>query len=236
MRNAQDTLNLTLGDLGIGIPDPRPWYLRRSPSSLEVGPVFRSVKRGLDLAICAMGLPFVLPLLALCAVAIRIDSPGPIFFLQQRTGEGGRRFRMFKLRTMVRDAEEIKAKLQELNTLSYPDFKIKDDPRMTRVGKWLRRTSLDELPQIFNILLGQMTIVGPRPTSFCSSTYDLWQTGRLEAKPGLTGLWQVSGRSELDFEDRSRLDIAYVRHRSIRLDLEIMARTVGCVFTGKGAS
>jgi lipopolysaccharide/colanic/teichoic acid biosynthesis glycosyltransferase len=236
MRTPHDIVDRTLAELGLGVPAARPWYLRRSLPKLEVGTIYRLVKRGLDLTVCVISLPLVLPLLALCAVAIRIDSPGPVFFSQQRTGEGGKRFKMFKLRTMVRDAEEIKARLQELNTLSYPDFKIKDDPRMTRVGKWLRRTSLDELPQVFNILLGQMTIVGPRPTSFCSSTYDLWQTGRLEAKPGLTGLWQVSGRSELDFDDRSRLDIAYVRHRSIRLDVEVMARTVGCVFTGKGAS
>jgi lipopolysaccharide/colanic/teichoic acid biosynthesis glycosyltransferase len=229
--NADDIL----GRLGLASPGPAAWYKRRAPFRFEGENVHRCVKRGLDLLFCAASLPFALPLLALCAIAIRIDSPGPVYFSQQRTGENGRRFRMFKLRTMVQDAEEIKDKYRELNVLSYPDFKIKDDPRITRVGKWLRKSSLDELPQIFNILRGDMTVVGPRPTSFCSSTYALWQTARLEATPGLTGLWQVSGRSELDFDERSRLDIAYIRHRSIRLDLEIMVRTVGCVFSGRGA-
>ncbi|HSL69441.1 MAG TPA: sugar transferase, partial [Longimicrobiales bacterium] len=152
-----------------------------------------------------------------------------------RTGLGGRRFRMYKLRTMVRDAETLKAKYAHLSVLHYPDFKILDDPRVTRVGRFLRRTSLDELPQIFNVLRGEMSLVGPRPTSFAAETYRLWHTTRLDVKPGLTGLWQVCGRNELEFDDRLRLDIAYVRHRCLALDLVILARTVGVVLRGKGA-
>jgi lipopolysaccharide/colanic/teichoic acid biosynthesis glycosyltransferase len=178
----------------------------------------------------------LLPMLAICCLAIRLDSPGPIFFFQFRTGRGGRRFKMYKLRTMVKNAEELKEKYMHLNLLTYPDFKIANDPRITRVGRFLRKTSLDELPQIFNVLRGDMTLVGPRPTSFKASTYSLWHTTRLELKPGLTGLWQVGGRNELDFDERVRLDIAYLRNQCLWLDLQIMFRTVGAVFSGRGAN
>jgi len=143
---------------------------------------------------------------------------------------------MFKLRTMVRNAEALKAQLLHLNSLTYPDFKIANDPRITTVGRWLRRTSLDELPQILNIIRGDMTMVGPRPTSFSAATYNLWHTARLKATPGITGLWQISGRSELNFDDRLRLDIAYLRNQSLWLDLRILFRTFGAVFNGKGAN
>ena len=143
---------------------------------------------------------------------------------------------MYKLRTMVKNAAELKAQLAHLNELSWPDFKIKNDPRVTRVGAFLRRTSLDELPQIFNVLAGDMSLVGPRPTSFAADTYSLWHTARLEVKPGLTGLWQISGRSELQFDDRLRLDIAYIRSRCLKVDILILFRTVGAVFNGRGAS
>jgi lipopolysaccharide/colanic/teichoic acid biosynthesis glycosyltransferase len=143
---------------------------------------------------------------------------------------------MYKLRTMVKNAEELKEKYMHLNLLTYPDFKIANDPRITRVGRFLRKTSLDELPQIFNVLRGDMTLVGPRPTSFKASTYSLWHTTRLELKPGLTGLWQVGGRNELDFDERVRLDIAYLRNQSLWLDLQIMFRTIGAVFSGRGAN
>ena len=120
--------------------------------------------------------------------------------------------------------------------LSYPDFKMADDPRITRVGRFLRRTSLDELPQLINVLLGQMSLVGPRPTSFGADTYSLWHTARLEVDPGLSGLWQVSGRNELDFDERLRLDIAYLRNRCLWLDAQILFRTIGSVITGRGAN
>lgn len=193
-------------------------------------------KRALDVALCLLVLPLVLLLLAACGLAIWVDDPGPVFFFQRRTGRGGRRFRMFKLRTMVANAEELKAKYAHLNQLTWPDFKIADDPRITRVGRFLRRTSLDELPQIFNVLRGDMSLVGPRPTSFSADTYRLWHTARLEVQPGITGLWQVSGRNELDFDDRLRLDIAYIRGRCLSADLRILLRTVGAVASGRGAN
>lgn len=192
--------------------------------------------RALEVLLCLLALPIVLPVLALCALAVRLDTPGPAFFSQLRTGRHGRRFRMFKLRTMVENADELKERYAHLNELTPPDFKITDDPRVTRVGRLLRRTSLDELPQIFNVLRGDMSLVGPRPTSFSADTYSLWHTARLEVKPGLTGLWQVSGRNELDFDDRLRLDIAYIRNRCLALDLLLLVRTAGAVFTGRGAS
>jgi lipopolysaccharide/colanic/teichoic acid biosynthesis glycosyltransferase len=203
---------------------------------LGQGALYQRIKRLIDVAICLAAMPVILPILLLCCLAIRLDSPGPIFFFQLRTGRGGRRFKMYKLRTMVKNAEELKQKYMHLNLLTYPDFKIANDPRITRVGRFLRKTSLDELPQIFNVLRGDMTLVGPRPTSFKASTYSLWHTTRLELKPGLTGLWQVNGRNELDFDERVRLDIAYLRHRCLWLDLQIMFRTIGAVFTGRGAN
>jgi lipopolysaccharide/colanic/teichoic acid biosynthesis glycosyltransferase len=143
---------------------------------------------------------------------------------------------MFKLRTMVKNAAELKAKYMHLNEHTYPDFKITNDPRMTRVGRILRKTSLDELPQLLNVLKGDMTLVGPRPTSFGAETYRLWHTARLEVKPGLTGLWQVSGRSDLDFDDRLRLDVAYIRHRCLWLDVQILLRTATAVISTRGAN
>lgn len=193
------------------------------------------VKRALDLAFCLFAFPVVLPLLALCALAVRLDSRGPILFRQWRTGQHGVRFRMYKFRTMVENAEELKAELAHLNVLPYPDFKIPDDPRVTRVGKILRKTSLDELPQFINLVKGDMTLVGPRPTSFSASMYDLWHTQRLEVSPGITGLWQVRGRNETTFDERLRLDIQYIENMSLLLDLKIIWWTVASVIRGSGA-
>src|SRR5262245_13109902 len=206
-------------------PATAPWYERHGDPwmSLEL---YERIKRSLDVILVAGALPVVLPVLGLCALAIRIDSPGPVGFQQSRTGKGGRRIRMYKLRTMLSNAEELKAQYMHLNELQWPDFKITDDPRITRIGRFLRKTSLDELPQLLNVLRGDMNLVGPRPTSFASTTYDLWHTARLELRPGLTGLWQVSGRNELEFDERVRLDIAYQRHRSVWLDVRIILRTV----------
>lgn len=195
----------------------------------------RFVKRCFDVAASSTLLVAVLPLIGLCAFAIWIDSPGPVYFTQWRTGRGGKRFRMYKLRTMVANAEELKRELAHLNELTWPDFKMTNDPRVTRVGHLLRRASLDELPQIFNVLKGDMSLVGPRPTSFDASTYDLWHTERLEVLPGVTGLWQISGRSDLDFDDRVRLDREYIERQSFWLDLKILFATVATVFVGKGA-
>jgi lipopolysaccharide/colanic/teichoic acid biosynthesis glycosyltransferase len=195
----------------------------------------RIAKRTFDVVFALVLLPLVVPVLALCAMAIRVESPGPVVFRQLRTGLHGRRFRMFKFRTMVANAEELKASLQHLNILPAPDFKIIDDPRVTRVGRILRRTSLDELPQILNVLTGDMSFVGPRPTSFAPQTYSLWHTERLEVRPGITGLWQVTGRNRMTFDERLRLDIVYVRRMSMRGDLAIIFRTVFAAFSGTGA-
>lgn len=192
-------------------------------------------KRVFDILLCLAALPVVLPLLLVCAIAIRLDSPGPIIFAQQRTGRHGRRFAMYKFRTMHRDAESMKASLAHLNILPPPDFKIIDDPRITRVGRFLRRTSLDELPQILNVLRGEMSLVGPRPTSFAANTYDPWHTKRLEVAPGITGLWQVHGRNSATFDERLRLDIEYLEHWSLRLDLQIIWWTIASVLRRTGA-
>lgn len=192
-------------------------------------------KRGFDLAVCIWLLPVVAILMLLLALIIRLDSPGSILIAQERTGRDGRRFRMYKFRTMVRNAEELKAGLAHLNVLPPPDFKIPKDPRITRVGMILRQTSLDELPQLFNVLRGDMSLVGPRPTSFEPTTYSLWHTRRLEVTPGITGLWQLKGRNLTTFDERLRLDIEYIEHRSFWLDLKILLQTVPAVFRRSGA-
>ena len=197
--------------------------------------IYLVLKRVMDLGFTGILLFIAIPILLGCVLAIKIEGPGPVFFLQDRTGKSGRRFKMYKLRTMVTDADNLKEKYQHLNIHSYPDFKIPDDPRITRVGRFLRKTSLDELPQLFNVITGEMSLVGPRPTSFKASNYDLWHTARLEVTPGITGLWQISGRSNIGFDDRARLDVEYIRNRSLWLDLKILFRTVTCVINREGA-
>jgi lipopolysaccharide/colanic/teichoic acid biosynthesis glycosyltransferase len=192
-------------------------------------------KRVLDVIICLLLLVVAVPLLLLCILAIRLDTPGPALFGQERTGRDGRRFRMLKLRTMVANAEELKPLLAHLNVLPPPDFKILDDPRITRVGRFLRATSLDELPQLWNVLRGDMSIVGPRPTSFATARYELWHTSRLDVPPGITGLWQIEGRNITSFDQRLRLDMEYIRRRSVPYDLVLIARTAGVVFRRSGA-
>lgn len=196
---------------------------------------YRYGKRSLDVVLCLLALPFAAVALGLCALAIRLDSPGKALFRQTRTGRDGRQFSMLKFRTMVENAEELKESLAHLNILPAPDFKIIDDPRITRVGKFLRRTSLDELPQVLNVLRGDMALVGPRPTSFGPGTYDLWHTERLEATPGITGLWQLRGRNEVTFDERLRMDIEYLDNMSLGLDVKILALTVLSVLKRAGA-
>jgi lipopolysaccharide/colanic/teichoic acid biosynthesis glycosyltransferase len=207
----------------------------RSPGQVRTPRGYARTKRIIDLTICLVAMPLLLPIGLVCAALIRLESPGPILFAQQRTGQHGVRFPMFKFRTMVQNAEELKASLQHLNILPPPDFKIPNDPRVTRVGRFLRKTSLDELPQVLNVLRGEMSIVGPRPTSFAASTYDLWHSERLEVLPGITGLWQVKGRGTMTFDERLRLDIEYMEKRSTMYDLQLMAQTALAVFKGSGA-
>ncbi|MEI8241231.1 MAG: sugar transferase, partial [Actinomycetota bacterium] len=192
------------------------------------------LKRFLDLSLIIVTLPVLLPLFLVCAVAIRLESPGPVVFSQQRTGRNGKRFKMFKFRTMVKNAEEMKAELQHLSIVPWPDFKVPSDPRITRVGKFLRRSSLDELPQLINVLIGDMSLVGPRPTSMALDKYELWHTRRLDVRPGLTGLWQIEGRNTTTFDERLRLDDRYIRTMSMSTDLYILWHTVGAVLSSKG--
>lgn len=213
----------------------KPWYKSGSKIGLLNGEGYLPLKRLIDIALSFAFLILIMPVLIGCAIAIKIDSPGPVFFVQDRTGIGGRRFKILKLRTMKKDADKIKRKYAHLNTLSWPDFKIPNDPRITRVGAFLRKTSLDEIPQFMNVLFGDMSMVGPRPTSFSASTYELWHTARLDIKPGITGVWQVSGRNDIEFDERVRMDVAYINNVSLALDLKIMIRTLTAVFRQEGA-
>jgi lipopolysaccharide/colanic/teichoic acid biosynthesis glycosyltransferase len=213
------------------------WIRKFNPNKrILTGQAYLAAKRIFDLAVVILLVPFWLPIVGLIALLILITSPGaPVMYLQQRTGRGGRRFRMYKFRTMVPNAEALKAQYAHLNELQWPDFKISKDPRITKIGGILRKTSLDEIPQLFNIIKGEMSLVGPRPTSFAADTYKLWHTERLDVIPGLTGLWQIEGRAELEFDDRLRLDIAYIERRSLWLDFNILIKTVGAVFKQRGA-
>ena len=212
------------------------WYRAINPHRrLITRTTYLRLKRAIDLILCVLCLPLALPLLGLIAVLIRLDSPGPIVFCQWRTGRHGRRFRMYKLRTMVADADALKPVYAHLNHQTWPDFKIAGDPRVTPIGRLLRRTSLDELPQLLNVLKGEMSLIGPRPTSFAPNDYSLWHTARLDVLPGITGLWQVSGRGRLNFDQRVKLDLAYIECQCLWLDLQIMLRTIGQVFVGEGA-
>jgi len=194
------------------------------------------IKRAIDVVGAVLGLILGAPLLALIALAIRLDSPGPVLFRQTRMGTGGQVFEMYKFRSMHEGAEEAREALADLNEIEGPIFKIRDDPRLTRVGRFLRHTSLDELPQLINVLRGEMSLVGPRPPLPSEvERYQEWHKKRLEAPPGMTGLWQVSGRSRLSFDEMVLLDIYYIENWSPWLDFKILVRTVPKVLFGEGA-
>lgn len=222
---------------GLNLQVQPEWWKSFDPhKSLLTKKNYLMIKRGLDLTLVILALPFLGLILLVCALLIKLESPGaPVLFKQLRTGKGGHRFKMYKFRTMVPNAEELKKELVHLNELEWPDFKITNDPRITRVGRILRKTSLDELPQIFNILRGDMSLVGPRPTFFDPKNYELWHTERLDVLPGLTGLWQITGRGSVVFDERVRLDIAYIDHRCLSLDFTILLLTVGAVIQQRGA-
>jgi exopolysaccharide biosynthesis polyprenyl glycosylphosphotransferase len=196
----------------------------------------RMAKALLDRLVALVSLIVLSPLLLTIALAIRLTSPGPAIFRQTRAGWHGREFTMWKFRTMVRDAEALRPGLDAMNRHGSGEmFKIAADPRITRVGRWLRRTSLDELPQLVNVLLGQMSLVGPRPLPVTDRRYEGEARRRLFVKPGLTGLWQINGRSDLDWEESVRLDLRYVEHWSLALDALIIWKTVFAVAKGRGA-
>ncbi|MBC7226699.1 MAG: sugar transferase [Thermoflexales bacterium] len=194
------------------------------------------VKRLIDVTVAAVGLLLCAPLFGLIALAIRLDSPGPVIFRQTRVGLRGRLFEMYKFRSMHVGAEEQQDMLADLNEADGPIFKIRDDPRLTRVGRILRRLSLDELPQLVNVLRGEMSLVGPRPPIPAEvEKYQEWHKKRLEAPPGMTGLWQVSGRSRLSFDEMVLLDVYYIENWSLWLDFKILMRTIPKVLLGEGA-
>jgi lipopolysaccharide/colanic/teichoic acid biosynthesis glycosyltransferase len=195
------------------------------------------IKRTIDVAVAATALILLAPFLLAVALAVKIDCPeAPVLFRQDRSGRLGRRFRMFKFRTMVANAEELKGELREQSKVAWPDFRVENDPRVTRLGRALRKTSMDELPQLLSILKGDMSLVGPRPTSFDSDTYRPWQTERLDFAPGLTGPWQVLGRESMDFEERCRLEISFFRRPSLWRELSILLRTVPVVIRRTGVA
>ena len=196
----------------------------------------RYVKRALDVVGSLLGLILLSPLFLVLAILIRLDSKGPILFKQIRVGKDGREFWFYKFRSMVENAEDMKGELMHLNELEGPVFKISNDPRVTRVGRFLRRTSLDELPQLINVLKGEMSLVGPRPPLPCEvEHYEGWQREKLSVLPGITCLWQISGRNHIGFTEWMRLDIEYIRRQSLGLDMKILARTIPAVLSRKGA-
>jgi lipopolysaccharide/colanic/teichoic acid biosynthesis glycosyltransferase/GT2 family glycosyltransferase len=199
-------------------------------------PLERGLKRILDIFGAIVGLILSIPFVAAAAVAIRLDSPGPIFFRQARAGEHGKPFEVLKLRTMVQGAELRVEEVLDQNPLDGPVFKIPNDPRVTRVGRWLRRWSLDELPQFWNVLKGEMSLVGPRPEeTWVVAQYNDEQRQRLSVKPGLTGPMQVGGRGSLDMEQRLALDLEYIQNYSLGRDLKILLQTITAVFKAEGA-
>lgn len=208
--------------------------LARAPRIESVG--YLVAKRMMDVLGAAAALLLAAPVMLPVAVAIKLDSPGPVFFRQYRLGKDGRPFLFYKFRSMTVSAPDIRDSLLEQNEASGPVFKIRRDPRITRIGRIIRRYSIDELPQLFHVLTGAMSLVGPRPPIPAEvERYEPWQTERLAVKPGLTCIWQVSGRSDIGFEDWVRLDIQYVRTRNLWLDIKLLALTLPAVITGRGA-
>jgi exopolysaccharide biosynthesis polyprenyl glycosylphosphotransferase len=231
-----------LSDLfGDVLPPPRLVQFGPHPalsfSVVHHGRVQARVKRAIDAVGAALLLALSAPVLAAAAIAIRMTSPGPILFRQQRCGLYGRRFKMLKLRTMYADSEECRSGLEQLNEMDGPVFKIRNDPRVTPAGRFLRRYSLDEIPQLWNVWRGDMSLVGPRPPIPNEvDQYHVLQRRRLSMRPGLTGLWQVTGRNEIGFADWVRLDLEYIDNWSLALDCQILLRTLPAVLRGTGAS
>jgi len=195
-----------------------------------------TAKRAFDLTIAGSTLAALSPMLAVITIAVKLGSDGPVLFQQERVGQNGERFMVLKFRTMVTNAEELKAELSQANEGAGPLFKMKEDPRVTGIGRWLRRTSLDELPQLWNVMRNEMSLVGPRPALWSETAQ--WSDelfGRLRVKPGITGMWQVSGRSSTSFEEYTRLDLYYVDNWSLVVDLGILAKTIPAVLSSSGA-
>ncbi|OBR89883.1 UDP-N-acetylgalactosamine-undecaprenyl-phosphate N-acetylgalactosaminephosphotransferase [Clostridium ragsdalei P11] len=202
----------------------------------EKSTAYYFVKRSMDLILSFIGIIAFSPMMLMVAIAIKLDSRGPVIFSQMRVGMNGKPFKMYKFRSMVDDAEELLVNLRSKNEMTGPMFKIKKDPRITRVGKFIRRTSIDELPQLFNVIKGDMSLVGPRPNlPHEVIKFTEYQKTKLIVKPGLTCYWQVMGRSSIDFDDWMRLDLEYIRDRSTMLDIKLIFKTLGVFFGDENA-
>ncbi len=232
------TLSTDFFDLEIAHGVPKEFggftYLTFETSRLKASELV--LKRAIDIAVSGAALVALGPIFMGVALIVKITSPGPVFFRQTRVGRNGRRFILYKFRSMVEGAETRLDDLKALNEMSGPVFKMKDDPRLTKVGKFLRRTSLDELPQLWNVLKGDMSLVGPRPPIPGEvERYETWQRRRLSMKPGITCIWQVSGRNRISFEEWMKLDLQYIDRWSLWLDLKLLALTVKAVLSRHGA-
>jgi len=203
----------------------------------NVSNFYKITKRLFDIVFSFMAIIILSPVFLIVAILIKLDSRGPVFFHQKRIGFMGKPFYMHKFRSMVSDAEQRFKEVEDKNEISGCMFKIRNDPRVTRVGRIIRKTSIDELPQLFNVLKGEMSLVGPRPPIGREvQKYDAWHNLRLSVKPGITGLWQVSGRNEIGFEDMCRLDLKYIRERSLIYDLKLILKTLPVLFGDSRAS
>lgn len=203
---------------------------------VPAGFYLRFGKRALDILFSTLALICASPVLLVLGVLIKLESKGPVFYRSTRIGRGGRAFHFYKLRSMVQDADKHQHTIAHMNEADGPVFKIERDPRITRVGRFIRSTSLDEVPQFFNVLAGDMTLVGPRPPIPREvAQYEPWQLRRLDVRPGITCLWQISGRSRIGFQEWMRLDLEYIRHQSFSLDLKILLRTLPAVLSREGA-
>lgn len=198
--------------------------------------MYNFVKRFIDIFCSGLGIILLSPVFIIVGTIIKLDSKGPVIFSQKRVGKDGKEFKMYKFRSMVVNAEELKKKLMHQNEMSGPMFKMKDDPRITKIGKFIRKTSIDELPQLINVLKGEMSLVGPRPSLPKEvAEFEPWMMRRLDVKPGLTCYWQVSGRNNIDFDDWMKLDLKYVEDRSIKLDIKLIFKTFFVLFGDKNA-
>lgn len=210
---------------------------QNSPNMYKRSFGFYFIKRLMDIIGSLIGMIVLIPLFIIVAFLIKLESKGPIFFHQKRVGLNGKEFKMYKFRSMVVNAEELLDKLKEKNQMTYPMFKMKDDPRVTRIGRFLRRTSIDEMPQLINVLKGEMSLVGPRPNLVNEvARFNSYHRLKLLIKPGLTCYWQVMGRNSIDFEEWMELDIKYLKERNTWVDLKLIFKTIGVLFGDKNAS
>lgn len=237
-RDAIDTLVSPFGNAA----QPQSWdesgtAVAKPISVPEVGGLYLFAKRTTDIVGSALGLVLLSPLIAVVALLVKLSDGGPVFYPHTRVGKWGREFQCLKFRTMVVNAENTKAEIAHLNTHDdHRTFKVPDDPRVTRIGRWVRRASLDEVPQLWNVLLGNMSLVGPRPpVPLEVERYNLDDMQRLLVKPGLTCIWQVSGRSRLPFTKQLEMDLEYIEQRNYWLDLKLMLRTLPAVLSADGA-